>query len=357
MTKQILFSLLAILLYLAGLAQTEAPPVVLVSSEGKLTYKAMNSRPQQKLVDGAVLKNTGTLRLKKRSSALLLSNGNFVQVSKKGKYPLTGLFPLDQSESRRLNFDVTFNDYLMSAVMLAANPANSGDAWSGIRTSTGTGDGWGGIRTSTGTGDGWGGIRTSTGTGDGWGGIRTSTGTGDGWGGKGTKIFAIQPMGKVLPQATVFRWSRPAGNPTYRLQLKDESGQVLLETSTRDTAVTVDLAQVVFSTAGRIEWQVVAEGEAEAVADPLRIELTTPEDIAAALTSASTAPAYANSTATVQQLMEAVALERKDYFDAAAQRYQEVQRADPRSEMVRLMHAAFWLRHGMKSMATAVYKD
>ena len=331
MTKQILFSLLALLLYFAGLAQAEAPPAILVSSGGELTYRTPNSKQSQKLVDGAVLKNTGTIRLKKRSSALLLSNGNFVQVSTKGKYPLAELFPQSQDETRRLSFDVTFSDYLMSAVLLAADPDNAADAWGGIRTSTGTGDGWGGIR--------------------------TSTGTGDGWGGQGTKIFAIQPMGKILPQATVFRWSRPAGNPTYRLQLKDESGQVLLETSTRDTAVTVDLAQVVFSTAGRIEWQVVAEGEAEAVADPLRIELTTPEDIAAALTSASTAPAYANSTATVQQLMEAVALERKDYFDAAAQRYQEVQRADPRSEMVRLMHAAFWLRHGMKSMATAVYKD
>jgi hypothetical protein len=356
MTKQILFSLLALLLYFAGLAQTEAPPAILVSSGGKLTYRTLNSKKQQKLVDGAVLKNTGTIRLKKRSSALLLSNGNLVQVSTKGKYPLTELFPQGQDETQRLNFDVTFSDYLMSAVLLAADSGNSGDAWSGIRTSTGSGDGWGGIRTSTGSGDGWGGIRTSTGSGDGWGGIRTSTGSGDGWGGQGTKIFAIQPMGKILPKATVFRWSRPAGNPTYRLQLKDENGQVLLETSTRDTAFTVDLSQAVFSGAGRIEWQVAAEGSGGAVSNPLLFAFATPEDIAAALAPAKAAPTYANATPTVQQLMEATALERKDFFDAAAQRYQDVQRTDARSEMVRLMHAAFWLRHGMKSMATAVYK-
>jgi hypothetical protein len=330
MTKQILFSLLALLLYFAGLAQTEAPPAILVSSGGKLTYRTLNSKKQQKLVDGAVLKNTGTIRLKKRSSALLLSNGNLVQVSTKGKYPLTELFPQGQDETQRLNFDVTFSDYLMSAVLLAADSGNSGDAWSGIRTSTGSGDGWGGIR--------------------------TSTGSGDGWGGQGTKIFAIQPMGKILPKATVFRWSRPAGNPTYRLQLKDENGQVLLETSTRDTAFTVDLSQAVFSGAGRIEWQVAAEGSGGAVSNPLLFAFATPEDIAAALAPAKAAPTYANATPTVQQLMEATALERKDFFDAAAQRYQDVQRTDARSEMVRLMHAAFWLRHGMKSMATAVYK-
>ncbi|PSR14027.1 MAG: hypothetical protein C7N36_05675, partial [Bacteroidetes bacterium] len=165
MTKQILFSLLALLLYFAGLAQAEAPPAILVSSGGELTYRTPNSKQSQKLVDGAVLKNTGTIRLKKRSSALLLSNGNFVQVSTKGKYPLAELFPQSQDETRRLSFDVTFSDYLMSAVLLAADPDNAADAWGGIRTSTGTGDGWGGIRTSTGTGDGWGGIRTSTGTG------------------------------------------------------------------------------------------------------------------------------------------------------------------------------------------------
>ena len=318
MTKQILFSLLALLLYFAGLAQAEAPPAILVSSGGELTYRTPNSKQSQKLVDGAVLKNTGTIRLKKRSSALLLSNGNFVQVSTKGKYPLAELFPQSQDETRRLSFDVTFSDYLMSAVLLAADPDNAADAW---------------------------------------GGIRTSTGTGDGWGGQGTKIFAIQPMGKILPQATVFRWSRPAGNPTYRLQLKDENGQVRLETSTRDTAFSVDLSQAVFSGAGRIEWQVAAEGNDGMVSNPLFISFATPADIAAALAQAQTAPTYANSTPTVQQLMEAIALERKDFFDAAAQRYQEVQRADSRSEMVRLMHAAFWLRHGMKSMATAVYND
>jgi hypothetical protein len=54
--------------------------------------------------------------------------------------------------------------------------------------------------------------------------------------------------------------------------------------------------------------------------------------------------------------MRAVALEQGDWFGDAAQVYRDLQKAEPDNLLVKLMHAAFWMRNGPKPMAEYAFK-
>ncbi|MBE2206437.1 MAG: DUF928 domain-containing protein [Saprospiraceae bacterium] len=352
MKNQLLIWACALLGMVSAQAQ-EVAPVALVAASGKVVYSSGGAK--QKLVPGAVMKSSGTLTLGKNGSALLLSDGRFKQLSGKQSWVLASQFQADADGVSRLNFDQTFSNYVMSALQLAASPENAGDAWGAVRTGTGTGDGWGSVRTGTGTGDGWGNVRTGTGTGDGWGVVRTGTGTGDGWGGKGNSIRAIRPFGKVLPGTATFRWSKPAGNRSFKLIISDMRNQTVLETTTVDTFFTVDLTQPPFQAGGTYQWSIASNESPAAVSNTLQIELSDAAGRKAAIERVQRAASHAQNPPEVQMLMQAVSLEQADFFEEAAGIYSTLQKSQPKNQLARLMHAAFWMRYGLKEVATEVY--
>lgn len=340
--------------------------MILVAASGKMVYSSQGVK--QKLVPGAVMKSSGTLMLGKKSSALLLSEGQFKQFTGKQSLALASQFQQAASGAPRLSFDLIFSNYVMSALQLAASPENAGDAWGtvrtgtgtgdgwgAVRTGTGTGDGWGSVRTGTGTGDGWGSVRTGTGTGDGWGSVRTGTGTGDGWGGKGNSIRAIRPFGKWMPGTAVFRWSKPAGNRTFKISISDMRNQTVWETTTTDTSFAVDLTKAPFQPGVVYQWSVASDEAPAAVSNTLQFELSQAADRDAAVERVRRAASYAQNPPDVQQLMLAVSLEQADFFEEAAGIYSALGKTQPQNQLVRLMHAAFWMRYGLKEVATEVY--
>jgi len=328
-------------------------PVALVAASGKVVYTSAGAK--QKLVPGAVMKPSGTLTLGKKSSVLLLCDGQFKQLKGKQSATLSTQFQEPAPGAPRLSFDLIFSNYVMSALQLAASPESAGDGWGAVRTGTGTGDGWGAVRTGTGTGDGWGSVRTGTGTGDGWGVVRTGTGTGDGWGGKGNNIRAIQPFGKLMPGSAVFRWSKPAGNRTFKLTISDLHNQTVLETNTLDTFYTVDLTKAPFQAGTKYQWSVASDEAPAAVSNTLQMELSDDAQRNAAIERVQRAASYAQNPPDVQQLMQAVSLEQADFFAEAAGIYSALQKTQPKNQLVRLMHAAFWMRYGLKEVAREAF--
>lgn len=364
--KSILF-VCAVCLWAAAVAQDEAP-VILASSQGKITYQSPSVKGKQKLVNGAVLRRAGTVKLSKKSSALLLSNGHFRQVEGKKTVSLGEQFAAVDDGMVRLNFEYAFSNYIGSAVVMAASPESAGDGWGNIktskgvgdgwgaiRTSSGVGDGWGGVRTSSGVGDGWGSIRTSSGVGDGWGAIRTSSGVGDGWGGKGNKIRAIMPFGKILPSATTLYWSKPAGNHSFKVSVMGSDNQMVFETTTQDTFFNLNPAQHNLEVGQQYQWRVAAVADPAMSSNTLGFELSTADELTQAVTRAERAEIYKQSPESLRGLMRAVSFERDEWFGAAAEAYSQIQKADPKNEMARLMHAAFWVRYGLREKASQAY--
>ncbi len=368
MKKKMLWLALGVFLWQFTFGQ-EAPPVVLVASSGKVVYMPSAGGKKQKLVNGAVVMRSGAIRLSKGGEAFVFSDGNFRKVEGKNTFPLAAQFPAPETGVGRLSFEQTFGNYLLSAIQLAASPENAADAWGAVRTGTGTGDGWGAIRTGTGTGDGWGSVRTGSGTGDGWGSVRTGsgtgdgwgsvrtgTGTGDGWGGKGNKIRAILPFGKLLPGKATFRWSRPSGNRNFKVSIFDGSNKLVMETTTRDTFWTLDLKAGPLQAGSIYQWSVSSDGEPAAVSNTLNFELADADQRDAVIQRVQRSSSYAQNPPQIQRMMQAVALERGDFYLEAAGLYHELQSADPKNQMLRLMHAAFWIRYGLKELAEEVFR-
>jgi hypothetical protein len=369
MLKQSILSIVAVCLGLFAFAQEARLPVIVAAAQGKpLIYRSPDGGGKMKLITGAAIKRDGSLQLKKGSRAMLFYNGDFQLVEGKKIFSLAEVFPNQDNPLLRLDFQLTFVDYLSAAINLAADPDNTADAWGGVKTEKGTGDGWGEIKTVKGTGDGWGGVKTEKGTGDGWGSVKsekgtgdgwgsvkTEKGTGDGWGGKGKDITAILPFGLLLPQTTTFSWSKPAGATSYQVSILDMNGNTLAEKVVKDTFCTFDLALAPFVAGTNYQWRAAALDNPASASNALPFALSDAAAQAAATMRAENSALYAQSPQSLRSLMRAVALERSDWYVAAAETYREVQKEDPKNEIARLMHAAFWMRYGLKEMATQAY--
>jgi len=351
MFKHLILTIFALGLSFFGFAQDENP-IIVMAAQGKIAYQAPGYSTKN-LSAGAALKSAGTLTLKANSTATLFSNGQFQQVKGEKTASLLSLFP-EGSGLSKLNFEQSFNDYLIAAVFMAGNPQNPKDVWGGFIGKKGTGDGWGILGGKKGTGDGWGTFGGKKGTGDGWGTLGGKKGTGDGWGGKGNTITAIEPFGKIRPSTQVFRWSKPAGAQNYTLEIKSSKGETLLKTTAQDTSLSIELDPAKFKEGQQYLWE-VSTGNIKS--NTLTFEIGTSKDQTAAIQKAETAAAYSANPAVVQGMLRAIALEQGEWYMDAAQAYREAQKIDPQNTLVKLMHAAFWMRNGPKPMAEQAFKQ
>ncbi|WP_353481849.1 hypothetical protein [Haliscomenobacter sp.] len=351
MFKYLILTIFALGLSLSGFAQDENP-IIVMAAQGKIAYQAPGYSSKS-LSAGAALKSTGTLTLKAKSTATLFFNGQFQQVKGEKTASLLSLFP-EKDGLSKLNFEQSFNDYLIAAVMMAGNPQNPKDAWGTITGQKGKGDGWGTITGQKGKGDGWGTITGQKGKGDGWGTISGQKGKGDGWGGKGNTISTIEPFGKIRSATQVFRWSKPAGAQNYTLEIKNSKGETLVKTTAQDTTLSLELDPAKFKEGQQYLWEVSSAG---VKSNTLTFEFGTSKDQTAAIQKAETAAAYSTNPAVVQGLMRAIALEQGEWYIDAVKAYQDAHQIDPKNTLVNLMHAAFWMRNGPKPMAEQAFKQ
>ena len=337
MPKSIIFIVWMFGWMISGHAQNENP-IVVMAAQGKISYQAPGYS-SKKISTGALFKSAGTLKLKANSSITLFADGQFQTIQGPKTSALKDAF-MDQSGLMKLNFERGFITYVIGALDLAANAQDPKDAWGTITSKKGAGDGWGTITSKKGAGDGWGTITSKK-------------GAGDGWGGKGKTINSIAPFGKICPGSKLFQWSKPEGAQNYQLEIKNSKGEVILKTTAQDTFSMVNLDPAQFKDGQQYVWQ-VSSGELKS--NLLALEVGTSQSLSTAVQKAETAESYTKNIATVQGLMRAVALEQGEWYSDAAQVYSDLQKADPNNLLVKLMHAAFWMRNGPKPMAEQAFK-
>lgn len=350
MPKSIIFTLCMLGWMISSHAQNESP-IVVMAAQGKISYQAPGYS-SKKISAGALFKSAGALKLKANSNITLFADGQFQTIKGPKATALKDVFA-DQAGLVKINFERGFGDYLIGALDLAANSENPKDAWGTIVGKKSSGDGWGTIVGKKSSGDGWGTIVGKKSSGDGWGTIVGKKSSGDGWGGKGKRINNIAPFGKIRPGSKLFQWSKPEDAQNFQLEIKNSKGEVILKTTTQDTFLTVNLDPTQFKEGQQYIWQ-VSSGELKS--NPLALEIGTSQSLSSAVQKAETAESYAKNAATVQGLMRAVALEQGEWFGDAAQIYRDVQKAEPDNLLVKLMHAAFWMRNGPKPMAEQAFK-
>jgi hypothetical protein len=356
-----------ILAVTCSLQAQEAIPVVIVNTTGKVTLISQNESKPTRIESGAVAKSTGQLQLSKNSTATVYCSGTFKQVIGKQTIPLANLCGT-ASARRSLNFDGDFGKAVMAAVEVVAVAQSRGDGWAAaLGDKPKTGDGWGRVLgDKPKTGDGWGRVLgDKPKTGDGWGrvlGDKPKTGdgwgkvlgdkpkTGDGWGGRGTNIYLILPFGKVSADNTTFSWSKPAGTNTYQLVILDE-GRMVHSLSTKDTFARVNLQSLNLSVGKTYRWKVSTAGDQPLNSDELEFGIGTNEERMAAISDASSSNVYKSiNSKSVQGITEALALETGDWYYDAQQKYAQLQKKNA-DNMVRMMHAAFWMRYGFPFLA------
>jgi hypothetical protein len=352
MHRLIIFALFLSLGSLGLLAQDDNP-IVLVASQGKMSYKAPGYS-SSKLSLAAVLKPAGTLSLKAKSSATLFADGAFKTIQGPTSLSLSTAFAANGSV--KINFERGFTQYLYAALDLAANSQGSKDAWGTVTGKKGSGDGWGTVTGKKGSGDGWGTVTGKKGSGDGWGTVTGKKGSGDGWGGKGKLINGIAPFGKIRPGAKVFKWSKPSGAQRFKLEIKNSKGELIQQAETADTMLSAQLDPAKFQEGQQYQWT-VSTSTGEIQSSPLLFEIGTAAAQTAARQRAENAESYPQVPAAMQGLMRAIALEQGEWHEDAAQTYREVQSTNPNNLLVQLMHAAFWMRNGPKPMAELAFKQ
>lgn len=309
-----LLSLACILLF-AGLlpAQQDDFPAVVVSSKGKVQYVPADKSGDLKIASGAVIKKTGTIKIKGGGSAIVYCNGRMQRLKGKGMYALPELFK--PGGLATLNFEPEFGKYVRASVAIAANKQG--------------GDGWGT-------------------------GVTDPKQGGDGWGGKGANIILILPFGKLTPDVATFAWSKPAGANMYQLEILDENSKILHSSTTADTFTTVDLRKLNLTPNQVYSWKVSVPGNSKLSSSLREFTPSTPEEQAAAAQKAASSAIYRDGGPVVRGLMEAIALEKAKWHTAAGQQFETLLRQNPKDNMVRIMYAAFWMYHGLEPKAKAV---
>jgi hypothetical protein len=347
----------------------QTTPLVLVSKIGSMTYKG-ESKKNLDVGPGSLLSLKGNFRIKEKSSAVILCNEGF-NILSAGKADLSKLCG-DSVSKRSLGIDGSFSRHILKALKLTFLLKDQASGWGALKNGDGWGkqeqDGWGkqeqdgwGKQEQDGWGkqeqDGWG-KQEQDGWGkqeqDGWG-KQEQDGWGkqeqDGWGGKGTKIHLILPVGKLSKKSTRFSWSRPNGASSYTLRILDAEKMVLDSMVVTDTFAVIDLSKKNLMVGQRYSWNVSSNGDVPIVSNTLQFETMAADEKKAIQTKFAKSRIYYKLDPAAKLLMEAVALEQDQMFNAASETYTKAQNLDPKNILVKMMHAAFWMRGDLPVMA------
>lgn len=363
---------------------------VLVSKYGRVKYHNADGE-KKSVLPGAVLKNTGKLKLSQNASAILYSNGHFYRLNEKGVHDLAAAVP--ENGMQKLNFDSRFSRYLLAALDLVVH-AGEGDAWGELSSSKKGGDGWGELSGSKTSGDGWGELSGSKQGGDGWGELSGSKQGGDGWGelssskkggdgfgelsntkkggdgfgelsgskqgGDGWgdsegRIVPILPFGKLPAQAVIFQWSQPQISQEYILEILDTDGGIVYSGEVKDNWAQVNLQSLPLKADKVYGWRINVPEHPEKTSTKARILISNENTQEILGKKLKTSDAYEIGDPVLSRLVEAVVLEEADHFYEAHQRYEMLRQSYKKNVLVKLMLAAFYLRYQLRPKAEQLF--
>ena len=369
-------SLLSLLICGTLLSQTS--PLVVVSSTGKFNYIG-DAKKNLLVSNGALLASSGKLKVKEKSSVVLLCNEGF-NIIKTGNQNLSTLCGGTESISSA-GFDGSFSNDVLAAVELTYVLKDQSPAWSKLKDpNSHSGDGWGvkdkggwgvgdkggwgvGDKGGWGVGDkgGWGvGDKGGWGVGDkgGWGvGDKGGWGVGDkgGWGGNGSIISPIMPIGYVPSALVRFTWSRPANIGSYVLRIIDINKRIVDSVITKDTFALIDLSKPIYDTDDRFTWNVsTLNNPIEIVSSSYEFSTISEDPMDKIKSKLNKSKIYKKLDPSAKMLMEATAYEQEQLYYNASETYNQVIKKDSKNKLARMMSAAFWVRGGMNLMAEAV---
>jgi hypothetical protein len=349
MKKTILFS--AAFLLLNSLFAQDSNPVVILQTTGKVSLVSKGKSKANPVGAGAVANPSSILKMSKGASAVVLCNGQYITIKDKDKADLTNVCK-SAPDTRKQKVDNDLNQKIIAAVDMVGVAKARGDGW--VRNVTDpkkSGDGWGSnVTDPKKSGDGWGSnVTDPKKSGDGWGNnVTDPKKSGDGWGGKGATIRALMPFGNVQKGLVCFSWSRPDNKDPYRLEIMDEKGTLVHSQSVKDTSLCLDLAGISLEAEKPYTWRVKVDGAKTMVSNDLVFGIGSAKDREEAIAYASTSSNSGNSE--LMALAKAVALENYEWFYDAQKIYEDLQKSNP-SNLVKMMHSAFWMRYGHKKLA------
>ncbi len=352
-----IFNLLILLAFLRSIsfAQDKNMPVILVSTDTKLTYQ---NTSEIAVIPGSIMNKNGTLKISPNGRAILYHNNIFVEVTAdKSPVDLSKLFDDEDLSITRTeqDFGAKMSNAVYSASQSKIKMKNqdalvSGWGSGGIGDKTGAGkDGWGsgGIGDKTGAGkDGWGtgGIGDKTGAGkDGWGtgGIGDKTGAGkDGWGQKDIKTRSACPGGKYIEGLNKVSWEPIKGTKKYTFVIEDMDHNLVFTTEVNGTEYTFDSNVCKLTPGTKYAWY-VHHPTKKKVSTPIFFVLEEKASEEKAIAKLKSGEIYQNANNTVKLLMEAHQMEENKFFLSAQTKYQKAIEIEPNNSLAKMMLSFF----------------
>ncbi len=247
------------------------------------------------------------------------------------------------------------------------------DGWGNQQQKDGWGnqqqkDGWGNQQGKDGWGnqqgkDGWGNQQQKDGWGnqqgkDGWGNQQQKDGWGnqqqkDGWGGQGKRIHLIMPIGKLEAKPTHFSWSRPANTSAYKIEIRDMNGKEVFSTIVKDTFSDINIKDLNLNVEEVYFWRVSDAYCGFSESNIYDFAVQAEDAKQSSIDKINKSRIYATADETTKSLIEAVQFEEDQWYYDVSQIFKRLKEKNPENNLVKMLHAAFWMRGGQTVMADA----
>ncbi len=388
--KIVSFLIMLFILPMVCFSQSETMPVILVSSDSKVTHQ---DKSKVKVIPGSIMNKSGILTFNPNGRVIVYHNYIFAEVTgDKSPVALDQLFIDDGSlvSKSELAFGEKMSDAVYNATISGVKMKNQKALVSGFGDKTGSGkDGWGkktgsgkegfgdktgsgkdGFGDKTGSGkDGWGkktgsgkdGFGDKTGSGkDGWGsksgsgkdgfgdktgsgkdGFGDKTGSGkDGWGKKDIMTRSSCPGGKYIEGLNRVSWEPLKGTKTYTFVIQDMQHNIMFTTQVKGTEYTFDTKVTKLMTDTTYAWYVHHPTKKE-VSTPVFFTVVDKVMEDKALTLINTAGIYKKADTVIRLLMEAHQMEEEGFLLAAQTKYKKALAISPKNSLAKMMYSLF----------------
>jgi len=371
--------ILLLLLPIVSFTQSETMPVILVSSNGKITYQ---DKSDVNVIPGSIMNKSGSLIIPASGRATIYHNFMFVEVtSDKSPIALDRLFEDDGTLISKS--EQAFGEKMSNAVYNASisgvkmkkqkqlvsgwgdKTGSSKDGW-GDKTGSSK-DGWGdktgsskdGWGDKTGSSkDGWGdktgsskdGWGDKTGSSkDGWGdktgsskdGWGDKTGSSkDGWGEKDIMTRSSSPGGKYIEGLNNVSWEPLKGTKNYTFVIEDMDHNLVFTSQVKGTQYSFDSNVAKLKTDTKYAWY-VHHPTKKAVSTPVFFTVVSKEMEVKSLNLINASDIYKKSNTDIQLLMEAHQMEEGGFLLAAQTKYKEAIAMAPKNSLAKMMYSLF----------------
>ncbi len=338
--------ILLLLLPIVSFTQSETMPVILVSSNGKITYQ---DKSDVNVIPGSIMNKSGSLIIPASGRATIYHNFMFVEVtSDKSPIALDRLFEDDGTLISKS--EQAFGEKMSNAVYNASisgvkmkkqkqlvsgwgdKTGSSKDGW-GDKTGSSK-DGWGDKTGS--SKDGWG---DKTGSSkDGWG---DKTGSSkDGWGEKDIMTRSSSPGGKYIEGLNNVSWEPLKGTKNYTFVIEDMDHNLVFTSQVKGTQYSFDSNVAKLKTDTKYAWY-VHHPTKKAVSTPVFFTVVSKEMEVKSLNLINASDIYKKSNTDIQLLMEAHQMEEGGFLLAAQTKYKEAIAMAPKNSLAKMMYSLF----------------